>query len=112
MSWNIKEITDCIVLNAWTIVSIELAGIWKEAAMYAEGSSTLKYHNRNCLDGLRKTKKSFRTMSKPRFKPNNFHEQTGLASSCATANANVSVVNLIAVLCKFHQILSLMYSFK
>jgi len=39
-------------------------------------------------------------------------EQTSLASSCATAIANVSVVNLIAVLCKFHQILSLIYNFK
>lgn len=38
-------------------------------------------------------------------------EQTGLASSCVTTNANVSVVNLIAVLCKCHQILSLIYSF-
>jgi hypothetical protein len=32
---------DCVVLNALMIVNIELAGIWKEAAMYAEGSSTL-----------------------------------------------------------------------
>jgi len=60
-------------LNAWMIVSIELEGIWKEAAMYAEGSSTLMYHPRNCLDGLRKTKKSLRTMFKLRLKPNNSH---------------------------------------
>ena len=64
--------SDCIVLNAWMIESNELEGIWKEAVMYAEGSCTLMYHPRNCLDGLRKTKKSLRTMSKLRFKPNNY----------------------------------------
>lgn len=39
-------------------------------------------------------------------------EQTGLASGCSTANADVSVVNLIAVLCKCHQILSSIYNIK
>jgi hypothetical protein len=62
---------DCIVLNAWITVSREMEGIWKVAVMGMEGSSALMYHPRNCLDELRKPKKkSPRTKSKPKFKPN------------------------------------------